>query len=99
MYAYVVARSDMGSWPWFTNVPYQEPDWTHLSVLRTIDPHHSRAWAGTTSLGRYGEPGTGSEEMADLEVRLGLLWDLKSPKVAQSRLKPPKIALSRLKSP
>ena len=30
---------------------------------------------------------------------LGLLWDLKSPKVAQSRLKSPKIALSRLKSP
>ena len=29
----------------------------------------------------------------------GLLWDLKSPKVAQSRLKSPKIALSRLKSP
>ena len=26
----------------------------------------------------------------------GLLWDLKSPKVAQSRLKSPKIALSRL---
>ena len=31
--------------------------------------------------------------------KLGLLWDLKSPKVAQSRLKSPKIALSRLKSP
>ena len=30
---------------------------------------------------------------------IGLLWDLKSPKVAQSRLKSPKIALSRLKSP
>ena len=30
---------------------------------------------------------------------LGLLWDLKSSKVAQSRLKSPKIALSRLKSP
>ena len=29
----------------------------------------------------------------------GLVWDLKSPKVAQSRLKSPKIALSRLKSP
>ena len=29
----------------------------------------------------------------------GLLWDLKSPKVAQSRLKSPKVALSRLKSP
>ena len=31
--------------------------------------------------------------------REGLLWDLKSPKVAQSHLKLPKIALSRLKSP
>ena len=30
---------------------------------------------------------------------LGLLWDLKSPKVGQSRLKSPKIALSCLKSP
>jgi len=28
----------------------------------------------------------------------GLLWDPKSPKVAQSRLKLPKVALSRLKS-
>ena len=40
-----------------------------------------------------------------LEVNLnpqfiqGLLWDLKSPKVTQSRLKSPKIALSRLKLP
>ena len=29
---------------------------------------------------------------------LGLLWDLKSPKVALSRLKSSKVALSRLKS-
>ena len=33
------------------------------------------------------------------KLKLGLLWDLKSPKVAQSRLKSPKIALSRLRSP
>ena len=33
------------------------------------------------------------------QLKLGLLWDLKSPKVAQSRLKSPKIALSPLKSP
>ena len=31
--------------------------------------------------------------------REGLLWDLKSPKGAQSHLKLPKMALSRLKSP
>ena len=32
-------------------------------------------------------------------LSLGLLWDLKSPKVALNRLKLPKVALNRLKSP
>ena len=43
---------------------------------------------------------TGSkQERESITSKLGLLWDLKSPKVAQSRLKSPKIALSRLRSP
>ena len=34
----------------------------------------------------------------NLSCKIGLLWDLKSPKVAHSRLKSPKVAFSRLKS-
>ena len=80
--------------PWINNTIRLKMNRRFKLFKRAVETKDQNTWADYKRLR--------NEITSDLRkakaAYLGLLWDLKSPKVAQSRLKSPKIALSRLKS-